>query len=100
MYASLESHSELATRHGAAVELGDRVVVVALCSDRECQSARLSWAVTSQTSHILIQLRTECIPRVGPVRLGARAASSTMFALQIRSVPIAVFHREPRPDVV
>ena len=32
MFASLESHSELAARRGAAVELGDRVAVVALCS--------------------------------------------------------------------
>jgi hypothetical protein len=83
MYASLESHSELAARRGTAVELGDRVVVATLCvgfaiwfrdeksqsqnrqTNRECQSARLSLALTSQPNHLLIQLRTECIPGGG-----------------------------------
>jgi hypothetical protein len=94
MYVLLESHSDLAACHGATVELGDHVAIVVLCSrfaiwfrdeklqsqsrqtNRERQSARLSWALTSQLSHILIQLRTDnYIPRVGPMGWGSRAAA-------------------------
>jgi hypothetical protein len=89
MYTSLESHSELAAYRGTTIELGDRVAIVALCSgfviwfrdkksqsqsqqtNHKRQSARLPSALMGQPSHILIQLRTECIPRVGPVGLGA-----------------------------
>jgi hypothetical protein len=78
----------LAAHRGADVELGDRVTVATLCfgfaiwfrdeksqlqsqqTNRERQYARLPWALTSQPSHILIQLRTKCIPRVGPHRIG------------------------------
>jgi hypothetical protein len=108
MYASLECHCESAAHRGADVELGDRVTVVALCfgfaiwfrdeksqlqsqqTNRERQSARLSWALTSQPSHILIQLHTECIPRVGPHRIGGPWRPPCLPALRVGRVYICL----------